>query len=180
MVLNRKPFIFSNSVGVDQLTRTWTYRSELYSTVVKKLLALANSNTRSKIVINLIPDTVLDLFGIDHSSLPRSTAMPKKRGSKAAPPQRIQPDQLVCSPPDLKYTNVNAMSQRLFPFQKEGVKRGLERKGRILIADDMGLGKTVQAITIASFYCHEWPLLVICPSSLKLTLQEVLWPLFVF
>ena len=35
--------------------------------------------------------------------------------------------------------------QRLFPFQREGVRRGVAHGGRCLLGDDMGLGKTVQA-----------------------------------
>jgi SWI/SNF-related matrix-associated actin-dependent regulator of chromatin subfamily A-like protein 1 len=35
--------------------------------------------------------------------------------------------------------------QRLFPFQREGVRRCLALGGRCLLGDDMGLGKTVQA-----------------------------------
>ena len=33
----------------------------------------------------------------------------------------------------------------------------------------MGLGKTIQALAIAMYYSGEWPLLVICPSSLLQT-----------
>jgi SNF2 family DNA or RNA helicase len=32
----------------------------------------------------------------------------------------------------------------LLPFQLEGVRFGLRRRGRCLIADEMGLGKTLQ------------------------------------
>jgi SWI/SNF-related matrix-associated actin-dependent regulator 1 of chromatin subfamily A len=32
----------------------------------------------------------------------------------------------------------------MFPFQREGVKYGLKRGGRVLLGDEMGLGKTVQ------------------------------------
>lgn len=32
----------------------------------------------------------------------------------------------------------------LLPFQLEGVRFGLQRRGRCLIADEMGLGKTLQ------------------------------------
>ena len=32
----------------------------------------------------------------------------------------------------------------LLPFQKDGVKFGLQRGGRCLIADEMGVGKTIQ------------------------------------
>ncbi|XP_065053455.1 SWI/SNF-related matrix-associated actin-dependent regulator of chromatin subfamily A-like protein 1 [Rhopilema esculentum] len=55
----------------------------------------------------------------------------------------------------------------LFPFQREGVRYGVLNNGRLLIADDMGLGKTIQAISLASYYRSDWPLLVVSPSSVK-------------
>ncbi|XP_076058003.1 SWI/SNF-related matrix-associated actin-dependent regulator of chromatin subfamily A-like protein 1 [Oratosquilla oratoria] len=55
----------------------------------------------------------------------------------------------------------------LMPFQYEGVCYGLSRGGRVLMADDMGLGKTIQALAIASYYRSEWPLLIVCPSSVR-------------
>ena len=57
--------------------------------------------------------------------------------------------------------------QNLMPFQKEGIQYGVSRQGRVLIADDMGLGKTVQALGLASYYDHHWPVLIICQSTLK-------------
>ena len=57
--------------------------------------------------------------------------------------------------------------QNLLPFQKEGLKYGVSRHGRVLIADDMGLGKTVQALGLASYYHQHWPVLIICQSTLK-------------
>ena len=42
-------------------------------------------------------------------------------------------------------------------------------EGRVLVGDEMGLGKTIQALGIALYYQREWPLLVICPSGLRLT-----------
>ena len=62
--------------------------------------------------------------------------------------------------------------QYLYDFQKEGIKFGLERKGRILLADEMGVGKTVQALGIALCYKEEWPILIICPSSLKFVWRD--------
>ncbi|KAG7315354.1 hypothetical protein KOW79_021442 [Hemibagrus wyckioides] len=59
------------------------------------------------------------------------------------------------------------LEKRLLPFQRHGVKFALSRAGRCLIADEMGLGKTVQAISVAYLYRHEWPLLIVVPSSLK-------------
>lgn len=36
-----------------------------------------------------------------------------------------------------------------------------------MIADDMGLGKTIQAIGIAKFYFNDFPLLIVCSSSMR-------------
>ena len=44
------------------------------------------------------------------------------------------------------------LERALLPFQREGVRYGLQRHGRVLIADEMGVGKTVQAIALASCY----------------------------
>ena len=49
----------------------------------------------------------------------------------------------------------------------------MRRGGRVLIADDMGLGKTLQAIAVMDYYRSDWPLLVICPSSVRLAWAEV-------
>lgn len=40
----------------------------------------------------------------------------------------------------------------LYPYQKAGVRFGIAKNGRLLLADDMGLGKTAQAIALASYY----------------------------
>lgn len=37
----------------------------------------------------------------------------------------------------------------------------------------MGLGKTIQAICVAAFYRKEWPLLVVVPSSVRFTWEQV-------
>jgi len=55
----------------------------------------------------------------------------------------------------------------LYNFQKDGIKFGVQKFGRLLLGDEMGIGKTVQAIGIAWLYRDAWPLLVIAPSSLK-------------
>lgn len=44
--------------------------------------------------------------------------------------------------------------------------------GRILLGDEMGLGKTISSLAIMSAYQQsEWPLLILCPASLRYT-----WP----
>ncbi|XP_015071058.1 DNA annealing helicase and endonuclease ZRANB3 [Solanum pennellii] len=62
----------------------------------------------------------------------------------------------------------------LHPFQLEGVRFGLRRGGRCLIADEMGLGKTLQAITIASSFMDEGPMLIVCPAILRYPWAEEL------
>ena len=62
----------------------------------------------------------------------------------------------------------SALWNTLFPFQKEGVRFAVSKGGRALIADEMGLGKTLQAIAIAVYYRKEWPVLIVCPSSLRI------------
>lgn len=79
------------------------------------------------------------------------------------------------SPSKADLSNIdNHIVSALMPFQKEGVEFAISKKGRILLADDMGLGKTVQSICIAANYVEKWPLLVICPSSVKLMWKDAL------
>eukprot|EP01147_Barroeca_monosierra_P009179 gene9179-1470_t len=59
--------------------------------------------------------------------------------------------------------------RKLLPYQLSGVLCAIKRGGRVLWCDEMGLGKTVQALVTCMYYKHEWPLLIVCPSSLKLT-----------
>ncbi len=37
----------------------------------------------------------------------------------------------------------------------------------------MGLGKTLQAIAVMCYYRSDWPLLVVCPSSVRMSWAEV-------
>jgi hypothetical protein len=56
---------------------------------------------------------------------------------------------------------------QMYPFQQQGVAFGVQRHGRVLIADEMGLGKSISAIATATVYLKDWPLLVLCPGSLR-------------
>ncbi|KAG1680929.1 hypothetical protein FOA52_009888 [Chlamydomonas sp. UWO 241] len=55
----------------------------------------------------------------------------------------------------------------LFEFQREGVQFIVRAGGRALLADEPGLGKTMQAVCAAACFPDAWPLLVICPSSMR-------------
>ena len=60
-----------------------------------------------------------------------------------------------------------SMYSTLYNFQKKGIEFGIRRDGRFLLADEMGVGKTIQAIGCTSIFLSDWPVLIICPSSLK-------------
>lgn len=45
--------------------------------------------------------------------------------------------------------------------------RFVQLQGRMYLADDPGLGKTLQAIVCSLAYRPKWPILIICPSSVK-------------
>ena len=64
------------------------------------------------------------------------------------------------------------MLKTLYEFQKEGINFGIKKNGRVLIADEMGVGKTIQAIGISAIYQENWPVLILCPSSLKLVWRD--------
>ncbi|WIA22000.1 hypothetical protein OEZ85_004354 [Tetradesmus obliquus] len=68
-----------------------------------------------------------------------------------------------------------SLEQRMMPFQRQGVQFGLRVGGRLLIGDEMGLGKTVQACALAKCYQAEWPVLVVTPSSLRLSWAAALY-----
>ena len=65
--------------------------------------------------------------------------------------------------------SLSECKRQLYPYQREGVQRFLER-GRLLLADDMGLGKTTQAIAashaLVSAGCVARVLLIV-PTPLK-------------
>ncbi|GKZ00892.1 hypothetical protein MPSEU_001040800 [Mayamaea pseudoterrestris] len=61
----------------------------------------------------------------------------------------------------------SGLASALAPFQRGGVDFVLEKEGRALIADEMGLGKTIQGIAAIAAYRHEWPVLVLTPSSAR-------------
>ena len=63
---------------------------------------------------------------------------------------------------------INTQSPPLFPYQKRGVV-AIERKGgRVLLADEPGLGKTCQALVWMGHKADAWPVVIVCPASLKL------------
>ena len=67
-----------------------------------------------------------------------------------------------------------ALRDALMPFQRAGVEFALGKGGRVLIGDEMGLGKTIQAIALCSAFLSDWPVLVVCPSSMRMMWKQEL------
>ena len=62
--------------------------------------------------------------------------------------------------------------KNLFPFQRDGIQFAINNKARCIIADEMGVGKTIQSIAISYLYRQDWPVLILCPSSLKYNWED--------
>ncbi|XP_068617789.1 SWI/SNF-related matrix-associated actin-dependent regulator of chromatin subfamily A-like protein 1 [Battus philenor] len=78
----------------------------------------------------------------------------------------VDPDKIDLTPIE------STLRHKLMPFQEDGVRFGVAHHGRCMIADDMGLGKTFQALAIASYYRHNWPMLIVTTSSMRETWQS--------
>lgn len=65
-----------------------------------------------------------------------------------------------------------SLESKLYPFQREGIMFAIRKRGRILLADEMGVGKTIQAIGVSIAFKKDWPVLIVCPSSLKLNWKK--------
>ena len=70
------------------------------------------------------------------------------------------------------------MYQQLNEFQREGVRLGIERRGRILYGNGNGLGIAKQALALASAYRREWPVLLTCPGVLCDTWNKLVQTFF--
>ncbi|EPY89080.1 hypothetical protein CB1_000138048 [Camelus ferus] len=83
----------------------------------------------------------------------------------------------LCPVADIPEADLSGVDSKLvsslLPFQGTGVNFAIAKRGRLLLADDMGLGKAIQAICIAAYYQKEWPLLVVVPSSVRFTWEQV-------
>lgn len=81
-----------------------------------------------------------------------------------------RPDVYYTLPPMPDLTVEHGLKLEPFPYQKQGIAYALQKK-RCFFGDQPGLGKTLQAIGTA-FIAKAWPVLVICPASLKINWQR--------
>lgn len=58
--------------------------------------------------------------------------------------------------------------EKLYDFQKEGVRKLLSNNKNFLLADEQGLGKSVQGAMYLKLQQGSLPAIIICPASLKL------------
>lgn len=81
-----------------------------------------------------------------------------------------RPDVHYTLPPMPELTVEHGLKIDPYPYQKQGIAYGLQKK-RCFYGDQPGLGKSMQAIGTA-FIAKLWPVLVICPASLKINWQR--------
>lgn len=122
----------------DPKTKRWSFSVQDYFPLIQQIKTVSNLGIRFE---NEIPNTAIN--ALIEANQKRDVAI------------------------DLTERLEENFVEQLFPFQKEGIKFAIRHEGRCLIADDMGLGKTIQSISIAMWYREDWPLLVICPASLR-------------
>ena len=84
--------------------------------------------------------------------------------------QASRPDVHYTLPPMPDLLSPHGLKVEPFPYQKQGIAYALQKK-RCFFGDQPGLGKTLQAIGTA-FIAKTWPVLVICPASLKINWQR--------
>lgn len=96
-------------------------------------------------------------------------------------------DNFLASPPDILADNANGITEaelkwlefvesplrrQLTEVQCDGVRLGIERKGRILFGNENGIGNKEQALALCAAYKDEWPVLFTCPAVLCNTWKE--------
>ncbi|UKK03009.2 hypothetical protein MACK_003111 [Theileria orientalis] len=141
-----------------------SYEASEYNNVLKALKGLV----KDKGDIEPIPNFVLRSF-------PKFSGFAKEVDAEEKTKlilQRVQDEYTKENMNKMESLIGEVLWEKLFSFQKEGVTFGLKKNGRVLIGDEMGLGKSLQALAISAFYQKDWPLLIICPSSLRYQWME--------
>jgi SWI/SNF-related matrix-associated actin-dependent regulator 1 of chromatin subfamily A len=146
-------------------TKRWTFPFEQYERLAARLDQLARAQLPGfSLSLRGIPDAVR---AIVREGVGRAAAGAGLQGNGTAK-MAVGGAANTSSDADALFRRLpRHVRESLLEFQREGVLFALSRHGRVLIGDEMGLGKTIQAIAIASAYMTEWPLLVVCPSSMR-------------
>lgn len=136
----------------DTKRKLWIFPIENYDILIKVF------QNKENFTINSVPKSVVDYIKTKKTNQKDQTIKEDKENS-------------FINEEDLLNLDINDnlgefLYSTLLPFQKESLKFCINNNGRLLIGDDMGLGKTIQALAFSKFYQKDWPLLIICPSSL--------------
>lgn len=90
-----------------------------------------------------------------------------KAGAELGPRLRNWYENITTQPDENLPLHFNALQRELRPYQEYGVRFIEAKNGRCLIADDMGLGKTTEILAWLDTRPDAWPVLIVCPSSVK-------------
>ena len=146
--------------------KKWTFPLYLHDHIQEVL----EKTKKPHITVKPIPRPVLSTL-LPSIFPPQSTKRGRKK-SKSAPETPIQrPPSPREEAMDLSLLPPHFLP-KLLPFQLQGIAYGIKRKARMLLGDEMGLGKTVQGIALAACYPQSWPLLIICPSSVRMSWRD--------
>uniref|UniRef100_A0A914VXK7 SWI/SNF-related matrix-associated actin-dependent regulator of chromatin subfamily A-like protein 1 n=1 Tax=Plectus sambesii TaxID=2011161 RepID=A0A914VXK7_9BILA len=134
-----------NTKAYDPVTRTWNFLLSEYKKAEAAFKAIPTLN----VTFCGLDETVKKIFNAEINGVETNSSVPTPDVSKIDP----------------------SLIDKVFAFQRAGIIFGVQKGGRVLVADEMGLGKSVQALGIARYYKAEWPLLIVCPSSVKFAWQ---------
>lgn len=137
------------NVRFDGETKLWIIDQAKYEEIADAMED--NLSERVNVRVTRIPDFVWTIYQQHRAKMVVNPEEREKRMEEMA--KRLPPE----------------LMQSLLPFQKAGVRKGIENDGRVFICDEMGLGKTIQALSIMAYYRQDWPALIVCPSSLRMT-----------
>lgn len=164
--------IKNNNGNYNPSSKVYEIPFKKYPTLYNNIESLLNNQDFTKIIeyknINLDPIPILP---IEVSQKAKDISIIKFKSEKTTNSKKKSLIQITLDFTKDEKKTLNLLPEKflsyLYEFQKEGIAFGAEKKGRILLADEMGVGKSIQAIGISLLYKEDWPVLIICPSSLK-------------
>jgi SNF2 family DNA or RNA helicase len=88
-------------------------------------------------------------------------------GAELGPRLRNWYENINTQPDENTTVQYNKLKRELRSYQEFGVRFIEAKNGRCLVADDMGLGKTTEILAWLDSRPDAWPVLIVCPSSVK-------------
>ncbi|KYQ90093.1 SNF2-related domain-containing protein [Tieghemostelium lacteum] len=153
---------------------TWSFLRSDYYSLCKRLKELQQQNSQSfHASVRLIPKLIFEYVNDPWNQFNNHPSQKKSNNNKNAistskPTTSVNINKESNENIELDITRIpKTLFEALLPFQIKGLIFGIEKKGRCLIGDEMGLGKTIQALAITHYFKEQWPLLIVCPSSLR-------------